>query len=641
MLLAGFHASKFLNWLWRLTASCLLILLSGACRQKTTLLPAAQEEERGLTSPSHAIPLLLTPYHAGALAAAGLGLMPQTLDGFMHGVFQKQGLDPQIEVRSTVDPLNLVAGSSLQPSQYRFYHKGIPIYGYSVKATLTDEGLPFVAGELPNLGSQQAAHDPSGAEPSWQEVVSRIQEKIGSELGSSSFKLIKHEPQFVLAEGRLVRCWRFIIRVKDIPYEGVADAKNFYHFFSRLTDIDGQANIFTKNPLDGQKQTFPLKDLKGDGTLENKFFKTEMALNKYQRAKSPNHVFNYEPQSPEFAETSLFTNASRVVDWLGQLGYEVGRIKKITLVVHAAPGGSINNANFDTETGDIINIGDGDGIRLKNLPLDADVVNHEFNHYLVYQSVKDINYLPALMIHEALADALTFIRTGDACIGESLCTKSDECPCVSEQCLRSGRNNKVWNDSILGELKKKQPTTSPHQESQFLSGMIWDLITVDQINAELVAKTILRAIAYLPERTEFKHLIIALMQADQDLSKGANCTRIYNRAAERGLYKHIDSFGCGNRSNSLDAGAGARTKFPAITKNFPIATTNESYELSQRRSGSASSKKTSRPLCGQLTGGTSTQGYPLSLIMWAFPLVVMLVWRVKKSSILRFKDRVL
>ena len=91
----------------------------------------------------------------------------------------------------------------------------------------------------------------------------------------------------------------------------------------------------------------------------------------------------------------------------------------------------------------------------------------------------------SLVLHEGLSDFFTFARTGNACLGESICPATSDFCYVPNQCLRTGDNDLALGDAIS--------SPEPHMKSQFISGL-WDLIKKDKAPANVWAALVLKAV---------------------------------------------------------------------------------------------------------------------------------------------------
>ncbi|RYZ61944.1 MAG: hypothetical protein EOP09_19325 [Proteobacteria bacterium] len=138
------------------------------------------------------------------------------------------------------------------------------------------------------------------------------------------------------------------------------------------------------------------------------------------------------------------------------------------------------------------------------------------------------------MIHEGLADFFVYARTGNACLGETICpVRSTMCAKVG-QCLRSGENVLKFTD---GGLSK-----TAHLRSQVLSGMMWDI--GKKIGLEKTGLIAFTAVDYLLPRSTYVDLTLGLMKADLELNKGVNSCLILEEAKNRALDSSLANVNC-------------------------------------------------------------------------------------------------
>jgi hypothetical protein len=546
----------------------------------------------------------------------GLSLAPLTIDDFMLKVFKSNDLNSGLEIRSSIvkPQFKLTNAVSSSQTEYLFYFNNIRLCGYQVKASIDGQSSPLVFGEMPVIDDEISVD--VAAWPTVEEAKARLSYVIAGRYGLLETAVLEQERCYHVAERALRPVWRLVLSAGDMSYEGLADADEAYQLFPRAFDVDGSARVFKNNLLDGRTESFVLKGLVGNSMLENPYFKTAIYSSSNQLpAKSANHVFDFQPGTSQFAETSLFTNANRILDWLVQYGYDISSFKQMKIWVHAVVSGSINNALYDTQSGSQFFIGDGDGKVLQNLATDSDVISHEFGHHVIYPSIKNISSFNSLVAHEGLADFLTYIRTGNACLGESICPVGSRL-CATPKCLRTAENDYKWGGPGL-------PMDQAHLTSQFLSGMLWDLKVKDGIADDVLAKIVLKSIDYMPTTIEWQYFIAALMRADQIVTGGANCQDIYNRAGERGLYESISSFGCG-QNVGLYSEAVLR-KYPSISQNFPSDVISEAQQNTTPTNPGATTtriSKSSPNTCGSLIGNHRDGVLPL-IILWMLPVAVI------------------
>ena len=537
-------------------------------------------------------------------------------------------LHPAIEVQSTSVKTGLTLTAPRALSSFNFYIDNIKFCDYQVKASSIAGFAPFVIGKAPNV--LDVSEYTQGEWPDLDSALALVQASAESEYKVSGFTLAAKDQCFKVDHQMLRPAWRLTLRTgENLLYVGTADEQKVYDLAPEFCEIDGSAKIYRRNIGDKVKQSYPLKNLDGSGNLTNDFFKTQLygSTSQSARAQSSSNVFDFSDASSQFQETSLFTNANRMHSWYVDQGYDFGShfpdgIVPITIWVHAVINGSVNNALYQPESnggGDIF-ITDGDGVILQNLATDSDVVMHEFSHHLIYRSITNIGNHESLVIHEGLADTFAMVHSGDPCLGETICPQNSPL-CVTDTCLRSADNSYKFGDADL--------PTEAHQESQFISGMFWDLKTIDGVSSAQLIQLVLAAIDHLPSSADFGNLIAALLVTDLTQTKGANCVKIYKRAIARGLYGRISDFGCGSGVAASDPAAAKA--YPNILKDLPsgqdLLNGADSGALSVATANSAGSTQQSSGgskvgICGGIAADMGSPSGAL-IIFWLVPLVLV------------------
>ena len=609
------------NRMNRITLVCFAVTmwtLGASCGSNTQGLPNPIPV---LTEPDEIVSVkkfFVTPFHNPEQGGRTMSLTAPALDAIVLELLSEQALDPRFQVKSQVSPaatgLGLVqlGGSS---NLYDFYLDEVKVYHHQIKASVMPGLAPLIFGQMPAVSN---FHVYSMDEwPNADTAEGLIWDKASAEYNIEEPSTIERERCYYMYRGELVPAWRMVIGHHELQYEAVADQSTVYTFFPLFLDVDGTASIYPNNRLDGSTQSFALHNLVTTGRLENDKFKTSLWSGSSETpASSSTYTFKFTPGTSQFDETSLFANINRHLEWLVTNGFDVTGFKQIKVVPHAELQGDVNNALYQPDSSgyNTVYIGDGDGVTLQNLATDADVVSHEFSHHVIYKSITNIDNDMSLVLHEALADTLTYYRTGNACLGESICpTKSQLC--VSSTCLRTGLNTYSYGSSNL--------PSEAHLKSQFVSGMMWDLHAKDNMSLDTLSKTLINAITYLPSSAGYEHLVMALMYADKALNSSAYCGTIYARAAERGLYSLISSFGCGSTFPQMNSLPEEVTKYPGIMNAFPDSL--PAGGTSSTSTSSSSSSHKSKGICGLALGNEAAT--PGTLLAWLIPLLSPLFTR--------------
>ncbi len=509
--------------------------------------------------------------------------------GLADGVSMKQ---------RSLKRFQLFGGSLIASEQYEFSVDGIKLCQFEVKAHRSFDGALTVLGDIPSINPTQTYRIED-----WPNVSDTVQTVVSSEYNPQPFANVttnSHEACLWVEQDELVPVWRLTLQFGNLLYHAIASDSYVFEFLPQHFHAEGRAEIYPNNTLDAAKQefTFPVSE---SGYLENDYFVTVLDSPQDNYAYASDYNFVFADDTSEFEETSIFTNSNRALQWLQSMGYENFGNSPIRLIVHASFSGDTNNALYQPSTDySMIYVGDGDGIILDNLATDADVVSHELGHHVVYHSIKNISG-ESLVVHEGLADFLTFSRTGDACLGESICPETSGICSMPQQCLRSAENDYLLTSPDLPQ--------QAHLRSQFLSGLLWDLREVDGIPADDLTRMLLKAIELFVSNSGYQHVILGLMVVDDAEYGGQYCSRIYDRAIARGLAEKLEGFACNSVSNLASQGG-----LSSVTEDSTSTASTTSGATAQSRS---SSKK---PLCGSIG---SQNNHPVTLlIMLSLPAII-------------------
>lgn len=470
----------------------------------------------------------------------------------VKGFLRESGLQMELTAKPRALSLGLTNGNS---TTLDFEYGGFKLCQHSVKSTMTENGEPFVSGILPQIRTDQSfSEDDFGMV---QDVLNSVTNEL-TERGIDTHNLAPvslHKCLFVHLDGQLSPAWETIVKAAGLPYTVWASDSQVFQVESRYFGAVGLTKVYKQNPKDAELGFVTIGNLLGDGTLTSGTFEVNPGIS-YARANSCTHEFLYNEDDSRFAEVSAFTHATRMLSWYNeQFDYQWGSDSpRMEIGIRKIVGDTQNNALYvppssSTDQPRIL-IGEGDGIELQNLMFDADVVSHEFGHHIVFQSVTSIDG-DSLVLHEGLADFFTFARTGDPCLGESICPE-DSGICVSNQCLRTAKN----------DLKLTDPKLPPqaHLKSQFISGFLWDMYEDEKYASADLTQTVYKAIGLLSETSSFEEFLDSLFQADKGLFASKHCEIIKAAAIERGMEDLLSSdLKCPSNLSLEDAAEGTTT----------------------------------------------------------------------------------
>ncbi len=515
-----------------------------------------------------------------------------TID-FSQGVKQyirESLVNPAVAIRETLTSTPRLIGSKPEVSDsldLQLTVSGIPICDSHIKAHMLWNGNSIILGTVPQLGPFLPTD--TNDWPRLDLAIDNISEHL-AELGGQpqAQRVIKSERCYGQRGNDLVPAWNITTIADGLGYRAIADGYEVLSFENQFFDVTGKIKAYESNPKSGTIKTYEI-DLIGDGFLTSDFFTTK--TNGVERAKNSTHQFFYETTDDRFAETSAFAHATLTLEYFRDLGYGWHGPKPLTINLHGLVNRNQNNALYQPASATAsglpeISIADGDGAMLTNLPVDADVIGHEFGHHIIYQTITSVSG-ESLILHEGLADYFTFAHTKDDCLGESICPAGSLACWTKGQCLRTANND--INFSSLEYTKLE-----PHLQGQLVSGFLWDLHSKQSIPFDDVTKLLYRAIGYFARNSGFRDLVLALMLADDSETSGTYCQQIYNTAIDRGFGSLIGDLSCDENASLWGQPSGVST-----SKALPAPKSRSKY-------GSSG-------LCGSIAGAPASNQ---ALVLW-------------------------
>jgi Thermolysin metallopeptidase, catalytic domain len=457
--------------------------------------------------------------------------------------------------------LGLVNRSPLSVHEYSLQAGHFEVCKSSIKMIETSSGAAFVLGVAPNV---------DGVYPMTADAWSSKEAAVGlaadalqqSGVDVRSVRVTSLSKCVFPIQGELRPAWKIILRAATAPYLLYVGVDGVIEGDVLAFDTTGTVRAYDSNPSTGKLTDFTIT-LSGDGYLTNDYFTTaDAGTTAVGREKSTSNQFTNAPSTSFFPEQSSFAHVNRHRDFAEANGYTWVGPKPLTVKNHVVfSGGKVNNAQYtpyDGTSGPFIQIGDGDGTTLQNLPLDSDVVSHEFGHHVIFSSITTTTG-ESLILHEGLADTITFMQSGDSCLGESICPAASTLCQVAAKCLRTGSNTLKYNDAAYTKLK-----SAAHLAGQLVSGFFWDLRKGGSIPVADLNKLVIGTIPFLPKDADIKALIIAVLDADFSLFTSKYQSIILAAASARGM--GIDTLGIslsgidGKSDTSTAAAASSSTK---------------------------------------------------------------------------------
>lgn len=419
-----------------------------------------------------------------------------------------------------------------QISDFAFIVGAHPICGVTLRVIAQEGDERVVVGSIPVVDQVTAFQDED-----WPDAASAANSAIHGvarhqNLDVATGKVAKMSRCVLNEQGALEPIWDFVISFGALQYTVWSTPERIAYAAPRHFDATATVRAYDPNKVKGVLKDFKV-EVSGDGTLTNDQFLSYSLVTSSQATQS-NHSFVYDEADPRFAEASSFAYANQQYDFVKSLGYTWSGPRPIKIAVHARGNGLTNNAFYRPPLDDeppVIFVGDGDGKTLRNLAFDADVVGHEFGHHVVLQSVTKLDG-ESRILHEGLADFLAMSRSGNACLGESVCPEHSAICYVRSKCLRTAENTLNYAG---GEYRD---TGDIHRKGQLVSGFLWDLRKEAKIPGDTLVRYVLEAIPYLPANAGFKSLVASLLYVAQK-HDGIYRDEIVDAATARGLSPEV------------------------------------------------------------------------------------------------------
>ncbi len=514
--------------------------------------------------------------------------------------------NPMLEVRGKPSPaFGLSTGGS--STDFRFYVGGVPICGFQLRAHELSDRSTFVLGDVPAVDLNEPL--PSREWPDFDLAMGKATTELAAMTGAKTLELTSRGQCLYASGGTLMPVWNVTMTAEGLPYAILADAYDVLAIQAGFFDATtGSAKVYEFNKSTGDPKDFPLTDLTGDGTLASTYLRTVVPAN-YTQAKEPSEVFNYPSTDQRFDEAQAYTHAQEHFAFFKKLGFEWYGPSPLEIKIHVKPAGRSNNALFipgsDTQgTLPSISIDDGDGIDLQYLVTDGDVVSHEFGHHVIYKTLQSTDG-QSLVLHEGLADSFVFARTGDACLGESICPKASGVCILQGQCLRTGDNViQYGKDEWVAWAGPKNRLG--HLHGQLISGFVWDLRRPGKMAAGDVNALVFKAISYFREDSGLRDFLLALFTADRELFQSKNYDLIHAVAEARNMNEFMS-----------DVTLGSIPQLEGSASALPSSSASSSSTTKKKDKGDDNPFR-----CGTISMGDSGASTLVLALMIAFPLLL-------------------
>jgi hypothetical protein len=573
----------------------------------------------------------------GDLGFQLLNLQAIDLQTSMKSFLLSEGVSSLFELRPESSVSHNERGRTSQ--SFRFFVSGFEVCDAYVKVHHMPGQQPYIVGQVPTFQPSNTYTIQDW--PNRLDAVAEATINLAYEIGDLPENVILSSAKPCLLSpwgDQPLPVWDMVISFGRLTYQVTADAVETYSLNRQFFDVTGSLKAYEKNPDDGKLTNFSVT-LSGDGFLTNDYFKTY--TNGVARARKNDHRFDFLPTAPEFPEVNIFSHANRIHKWFESLGYK-GTGQQILIRVHelipTGAGGESNPNNavympagYDGKSAPMIAIGDGDGVILKNLSLDSDVVSHEFGHHVIFQNLKSTNLKEtgdnidhSGALHEGLADFFAFAQSGDDCLGDSICPEGSPACYFINQCLRSANNTIKFNDEEYNSLR-----VAIHLKGQLVSGYLWDIKKRENVDASEWISLVFASLDYLPQASSYTDFLLSLMAADRELYNGKYGCAITEAAKDRGFSDiiEVEVDDCGTFNPELDESGKVKS---TLSSETPVSGEIETNSGSQRRS----EKKSSSGGCGKISYGH--QGTPLNWFTLAIiflPILLPLGRSVRRSPL--------
>lgn len=525
-----------------------------------------------------------------------------------------------------------------QEYRYSFKVGEIPVCEHSIKAHLFDQDAPIVTGSFP-LAELDRDNYPPSMWLSLAEIIA-ITKRSSQQFFADPELLKLHRANKCLyaKSGELLPVWKILVSYMGLNYAILRDAHEIYKLDKRFYQVSGSTQSYQVNPIDDSGLVTETFEFTGDTFLTSE--KVTTKPNGIERISSEDHNFVVEPDHENFPEVNVFSQVSRMIAWFEERSFEWLEGEVLTVKIHesiaTANGPNPNNAlylprEYDDPDVPSITLGDGDGVHLTNLALDADVSGHELGHHVIFQSVKSTQQVESAdgvddktdhsgAIHEGLADFFMFAKTGDSCLGESICPGSGSICSQQGQCLRNADNNLVYATDEYWDIGNQLY----HIKGQLISGLLWDIRIDENVTESDFDSLVVKAVDFLDARSTYSNLLLALVTSDHQFYQGKFACTIVDKAKARGFEDEINKIipDCQNfdPANVTDEQTEAEPEDNSSEEGADGSSQIE-FKKPEKRT-----KKEAKELCGTISyhGNTSSQQIPKLLFIFLFvlPLIV-------------------
>jgi hypothetical protein len=572
---------------------------------------------------------LSADYTLGMRESAPSGLAPVSIHPFIEGQENRNSLlltemnplpSPESHAVNRENWLHLTLQSQGLPKIFSLKHvrelprgiseflillQGRPICESVIKVVSYRDGTYSVVGQIPDVGDiESIARSANASWPSAQEAFAVIQ----SALPAQSVPRTLDSCWWAVKES-LVPALKLSVQSDDGPYIAWVSGDRVLGMRPDFFHIQGTITAYKTNSLDDETVVKSIELSEPGTSLTSEYLATVSGNRSISRAAGSDGVFDFPKDSTSFREANVFVHATEMLDWFFGKGFSWWGPTPLDLVVHWDMNGNTNNALYQPPSANTsgrasISVGSGDGRILQNLPFDSDAVSHEVGHHVVFATLSSTTG-ESLVIHEGLADFFVFLKSGDSCLGESICPEESNLCIDRGACLRRGDLPVTFENDDY----QRYP---PHQKGQLISATLLDLQRVAGIEADALADLVLGAVALLVPGDGFRALFLDLLAADKQQNQGINQCKILKVLLDRGFASQLAGVSCcGSGDVCIEQASG--------TANAPSrAKSKKDKPWYQEATG-----------CGVIANGSRTDSNWLNLML-LLPLVFPLVLNARK-----------
>lgn len=486
--------------------------------------------------------------------------------------------------------------------RYRFRLNGIKVCDLEVALHSLPANRIYYVGKLPT-------GDPHLLRLNWPST-SAVQDLITASMPEANI-IAKSRCLLNTAAGLLPVYDVRIVADDDLPYKLRVSADGIIHTHRLFSPVQGKFKVYPENRVRSKERVETSVEVSGSGYLDNYYFTTFSHDEDIPRVYSEDNEFIYPEGDKRMAEVNSFVHANQMLDWFIKMGFEPSKSDKVVIEVNPSledlshneidignnayymPKQAINeNSEYNTQYSRIF-LSKGDGVILRNICNDSDVVSHELGHHIIYRYLENFNK-DGGVLHEALADYYVYAKTDNSCLAESICPAQSEACYIRGKCLRSATTDLTYRDV--------QSSKSPHEKGMVLSSALWKLRSHAETSKSKVDKIIYGAMDFFLPDTDQRGFIESMLVSDYKLFKGEHCKEIIKSMRRKGYGWHMAGLSCDNLSSMHDRRVAAKSEKELRKRQ------DEEYEYK-------------RPTCGTISLSSNGSNYVLILLA-CVPLLI-------------------